>query len=221
MELPTYVTFDCYGTLVDFDLSAATLRALGSRTARIDVTAFLKDFETIRYEAILGAYVPYREVLRRSLAETMRCYGLEYRAEDGEAIIAAVPTFGPFPEVPSALEKLGEHCRLVIISNTEDVLITHNVRNIGVPFHQVITAEQARAYKPSAAIFDYTLRRLGCTPADILHVAQGFLYDVVPAHELGWRCVWINRRGQEGDGVHLPWRELQDLSGLPALLGIE
>jgi 2-haloacid dehalogenase len=123
MEQPTYLTFDCYGTLVDFDLSAATLQALGTRADGIDVTAFLKDFETFRYEAVLGEYVPYREVLRRSLAEAMELYGMEYRAEDGEAIIAAVPTFGPFPDVPLAREKLGERFRLVIISNTEDDLI--------------------------------------------------------------------------------------------------
>jgi 2-haloacid dehalogenase len=150
----------------------------------------------------------------------MRRYGLTYRPADGEALIAAVPTFGPFPDVPPALAKLAEHSRLVIISNTEDDLIAENVRRIGVPFQRVITAEQARAYKPSHAIFAYTLRELDCAPSDILHVAQGFLYDVVPTHELGWKCVWINRHGQPGDGVHRPWRALPDLTGLPALLEI-
>lgn len=219
MTPPTYLTFDCYGTLVDFSLTPATLRTLGTRVDDIDVSTFLADFTEIRYQAILGEYRPYREVLRRSLAEAMQRYGLEYQTSDGDAIIAAVPTFGPLPDVPPALEQLGERCRLVIISNTEDDLIASNVRNIGVPFHRVITAEQARAYKPARAIFDYTLRELDCTPDDILHVAQGFLYDVVPTHQMGWKCVWINRHDQPGDGVHRPWRELPDLSGLPALIG--
>jgi 2-haloacid dehalogenase len=220
MTLPTYVTFDCYGTLVDFAIAHVTRRTLGSRLDCVDVDAFLRAFETIRYEAILGPYRPYREVLRHSLAETMHRFGLAYQEEDGAAIVAAVPTFGPFPEVPSVLERIGRHCKLVIISNTEDDLIASNVRNIGVPFHRVITAEQARAYKPSPAIFAYALRTLGCSPQEILHVAQGFAYDIVPGHDLGWNRVWINRRGQAGDPAYGPYRELPDLTRLPELIGL-
>lgn len=220
MALPTYITFDCYGTLVDFDLTPATLVVLGTRVHDINPATFFNDFAELRYQAVLGDYLPYRDVLRTSLAEAMRRYGLEYQPSDGEALIAAVPTFGPFPDVPPVLQQLSEHCRLVIISNTEDDLIAENVHRIGVPFSRVITAEQARAYKPSHAVFEYTLRELDCVPGDILHVAQGFLYDVVPTQELGWKCVWINRHAQPGDGRHRPWRELPDLTGLPELLEI-
>ena len=220
MELPTYVTFDCYGTLVDFDIDAATLRVLGPRAAGIDADAFLREFEEIRYQEVLAAYRPYREVLRRSLAQAMQRFGLPYRDGDGAAIVAAVPEFGPFPEVPPALERIRRHCKIAIISNTDDDLIAGNLRKIGVPFDRVITAEQARAYKPSPVIFDYALRTLGCGPGDVLHVAQGFEYDIVPAHRLGWARVWINRYGKAGDPAYGPYRELPDLSGLPGLLGL-
>ena len=203
MALPTYVTFDCYGTLVDFDIDAVILRTLGSRAEGIDVDVFLREFEEIRYQEVLGTYRPYREVLRRSLARAMRRFGLPYR-DDGVAIVAAVPGFGPFPEVPPALERIRRHCKLAIISNTDDDLI----------------AEQARAYKPSPAIFRHALRELGCDAGDILHVAQGFRYDIVPAHDLGWARVWINRYGRPGDPNYGPYRELPDLAGLPALIGI-
>ena len=103
---------------MDFDIDAATLRALGSRAEGIDVDAFLREFEEIRYQEVLGAYRPYREVLRRSLAQAMQRYGLPYRDDDGAAIVAAVPEFGPFPEVPPALERIRRHCKLAIISNT-------------------------------------------------------------------------------------------------------
>jgi 2-haloacid dehalogenase len=221
MALPKYVTFDCYGTLVDFAIDEVTRRTLGPRLDRVDAAAFLREFEAIRYQEILGEYRPYREVLRRSLAEAMRRFDLVYREDDGAAIVAAVPAFGPFPEAPPVLDRIRRHCKIVIISNTEDDLIAANVRNIGVPFDDVITAEQARAYKPSPAIFEHTLRRLGCAPDEILHVAQGFAYDIVPAHRLGWERVWINRRGQTGDPAYGPYRELPDLSGLPELIGIE
>ena len=98
--------------------------------------------------------------------------------------------------MPPALERLRQQCKLAIITNSDDDLMARNVANIGVPIDRVITAEQAGAYKPSPVIFDYALRALGCEPEEILHVAQGFEYDIVPAHALGWRRVWINRYGK-------------------------
>jgi 2-haloacid dehalogenase len=220
MTLPKYLTFDCYGTLIDFDLDSVTLRALGPRADQIDTDAFLQAFEEIRFQEVLDLYRPYRDVLRESLALAMQRFGLSYRDEDGEAIIEAVPEFGPFPDVPAALERVGRRCKLVIISNTEDDLIQGNVRKIGVPFERVITAEQARAYKPSLAAFRYMFDQLGTDGSDVLHVAQGFSYDIVPAHQLGLARVWINRSSQPGDAAYGPYQELPDLSGLPDLLGV-
>ena len=220
MALPKYVTFDCYDTLVEFPIDDVTRRVLGSRLEKVDADAFLKEFEAIRYQEILGEYRPYREVLCRTLAEAMQRFGLAYRDEDGAAIVAAVPTWGPFPDVPPALERIRRHCGIVIISNTDDDIVASNVKKIRVPFDRVITAEQARAYKPSPAIFEHALRELGCAPDEILHVAQGFEYDIVPAHRLGWTRVWINRYGKVGDPAYGPYRELPDLSGLPDLIGV-
>jgi 2-haloacid dehalogenase len=220
MSLPKFVTFDCYGTLVKYELHKATLNALGPRLNGATQEAFFNAFHAIRYEEILGDYRPYSEVLRRSLEKAMRQFGLEYRDEDGAAIVASVPTYMPFPDVPPALERIRRHCKIVIISNAEDQLIAGNVRNIGVPFDRVITAEQARAYKPSLQVFHYALRDLGCEPGDILHVAAGFEYDIVPAHQLGWARVWINRDGEPGDKAYGPYHELPDLSGLPDLIGV-
>jgi 2-haloacid dehalogenase len=221
VDRPAYVTFDCYGTLIDFDLGPITLELLGSRAAGLDRAAFLRAFGELRFQEVLGPYLPYREVLKRSLARAMQQFGLDYHETDGETIVTAVPTFGPFPEVPSVLERIRQHCRIVIVSNSDDDLMAGNLRRIGVPFDHVITAEQARVYKPSAAMFHYLLDTLHCRPDDILHVAQGFRYDIVPTHDLGWRQVWINRRGLPGDSTHTPYRELPDLSGLPEILGIE
>ena len=221
MKVPTYVTFDCYDTLVEFPIDEVTRQTLGPRAERIDVDAFLADFEALRYRTTtFGPYRPYRDVLRDTLAQAMQEYGLLYRDEDGAALVAAVPTWGPYPDVPPALQRLRTRCKLAIITNSDDDLMAGNVRNIGVPFDHVITAEQARAYKPSPVIFDYALRTLGCAPGDLLHVAQGFEYDIVPAHRLGWARVWINRYGKAGDPAYGPYHELPDLSGLPDLVGV-
>lgn len=220
MDIPTYVTFDCYDTLMAFPIDQVTRQILGPRLDAIDVAAFLQAFEDLRYQAILGPYLPYRDVLGDSLAETMRRFGLPYDAADGQALVAASSTFGPFPEVPGVLNHLRQHCKIAIISNSDDAIIAANVRNIGVPFDRVITAEQARAYKPAPTVFDYALRELGCEARQILHVAQGFEYDIVPANALGWERVWINRYGKTGDPIYGPYHELTDLSSLPALIGI-
>lgn len=186
----------------------------------VDEAEFLRDFQVMRFQAVLEAYRPYKEVLRASLEHAMRLHGLPYRSDDGEALVAAVPTFGPFPDVPAALGRLKETYQIAIISNTDDDLIAGNVERIGVHFDYVITAEQARAYKPTRAAFEYALRVTGRTPDQVTHVAQGFEYDIIPTHGLGMRRIWVNRSGRRGSAAYMPYEEITDLSPLPALLGL-
>ncbi len=223
MSTPAVVTFDCYDTLVEFPIDAVTRQILGERAHDIAVEGFLESFEDIRFQAALGPYLPYHELLRQSLAQAMEEFGIAYDDADGDTLVAAISTFGPFPDVPPALRALRERggCKLVIITNSDDAIIAENVRRIGVPFDEVITAERARAYKPSPAIFDYALRHLNLTPEEHVHVAQGFNYDIMPAHDMGWQRVWINRYGKTGDPAYGPYHELPDLAGLPRLLGVE
>jgi 2-haloacid dehalogenase len=221
MNAPKWLTFDAYGTLIDFDLDSVILRELGERLEGVDVDEFLQACARDRFEEVLGEYRPYRDVLRSSLKRTMDRYGISYRESDGDALVAAVPTFGPFPDVPPVLERLREHCKLAIISNTEDDLIAGNMARLGAEIDRVITAEQAGAYKPSLDAFRFMLRELGCEEDEIVHIAQGFDYDIVPAAELGWRRIWINRRAIPGDPAYGPYVELPDLTGVPNVLGFE
>jgi 2-haloacid dehalogenase len=218
----TLVTFDCYGTLIDFDLNRVTRAILGDRlrTDGVDEAEFLRDFRVMRFQAVLESYRPYREVLAASLEHAMRLHGLPHRREDGDALAAAVPTFGPFPEVPAALSRLKEKYQIAIISNTDDDLIRGNVERIGVHFDFVITSEQARAYKPQRRAFEYALRIAGRTPDHVIHVAQGFEYDIIPTYGLGMRRIWINRSRRRGSSAYMPYEELRDLSPLPGLLGL-
>ena len=99
------VTFDCYGTLIDFDLNRVVRATLKDRLRidGVDEAEFLRDFRVMRFQAVLEPYRQYKEILAVSLEHVMRLHGLLYRTEDGRALVAAVPTFGPFPEVPAAL----------------------------------------------------------------------------------------------------------------------
>ena len=221
MDVPRFVTFDCYDTLVEFSIERVTAEILGSRLDGVDLDEFFPGFERLRYETTTdGPYQPYRDVLTGTLAGIMGQYGIPYRDEDGAALVAAVSTWGPYPDVPPALERLRTRCQLVIISNSDDDIIAGNVARIGVPIDHVFTAQQAGAYKPSQATFDYVLRTLGCRKEEILHVAQGFEYDIVPAIRMGWERVWINRYGKASDTSYGPYHELPDLSGVPDLLGL-
>ena len=216
------VTFDAYATLINFELAPTTLKVLADRLDLdgLDVDEFLDDFRVMRFQAVLEAYRPYHEILHSSLRNAMRLHGLEYRESDGDALVEAVPTFGPWPEVPDALRALKKKYEIAIISNTDDDLIARNVENIGVEFDYVITAQQAKAYKPDRQTFEYAFQTMDVDPSQVIHVAQGWEYDHIPTRDLGLkRRVWINRYGRRGSSDYQPYDELPDLSGLPALLG--
>jgi 2-haloacid dehalogenase len=221
VNIPKWLTFDAYGTLIDFDLSGSIVQRLGSRLDPVDTDAFLEAWALDRFEEVQGEYQPYRDVLRTSLKRTMNRFGLEYQDEDGNAIVAAVPTYGPFPDVPPVLERLRQYFKLVIITNSDDDLFAGNLERLGVPIDHVITAEQARGYKPALEVFRYTFDRIGAKPEEVVHIAQGFEYDIIPAYRLGLRKIWINRRNLAGDESFGPYEELPDLTGVPALLGVD
>jgi len=104
MKLPRFVTFDCYDTLVEFPIERVTEAILGARADRIDRSVFFADFERLRFQTTTHApYQKYRDVLSNTLAEAMRRYGLGYLDKDGNALVAAVSTWGPYPDVPQAL----------------------------------------------------------------------------------------------------------------------
>ena len=216
-------TFDAYGTLIDFRISDATRQVLADRLPvdGVDSEEFLDDFRVMRFQAVLEPYRPYREVLRSSLQCAMRLHGIPQSASDGDALAAAVPAFGPFPEVPDALrgvKSLGYE--IAIVSNSDDDLIGQNLARIGVDFDHVITAQQARAYKPSRQAFEYAYATMGVPPAQVTHVAQGWEYDLIPTRDLGLRHrIWINRYRRPGSSRYQPYDELPDLSAVPSLLG--
>ena len=217
---PKFITFDAYGTLVNFQMSPITRSLLSDRVPPDEMDEFLDDFEAYRMDEVLGAYKPYPDVIKDALRRACDRRGVEYRERDGEAVVAAVPTWGPHPDVPPALNALAEHFPLVILSNAKDDQIASNVEKLGAPFHAVYTAEQARAYKPQYRPFEYMLDMLGCGPGEILHVSASLWYDLIPAHHLRiTEKVYINR-GYEPSTPYYGYRELTDLGGLPGLLDI-
>ncbi|MDT0323191.1 haloacid dehalogenase type II [Streptomyces millisiae] len=217
---PKFISFDCYGTLTHFQMSAVTRGLYADRISEERMEDFLDDFEAYRIDEVLGAYQPYPEVITNALRRATALWDLPYRDSDAEAIVAAVPTWGPHPDVPEALAKLAEAFPLVILSNAADDQIGGNVARLGAPFHAVLTAQQARAYKPRLAAFEYMFAQLGCAPGDLLHVSSSLRYDLIPAHDLRiTNKVYLNR-GYEPSTPYYGYTEITALTELPALLGL-
>ena len=217
---PKYVTFDCYGTLTHFQMSAVTRHLFADRIPAEKIEDFLDDFEAYRIDEVLGAYKPYPQVLHDALNRATELWQVEHRHADADIIVAAVPTWGPHPDVPEALRRLAVAFPLVILSNAADDQIGHNVEKLGAPFHAVLTAEQAQAYKPRLRAFEYMLDTLDATPGEILHVSSSLRYDLIPAHDLRiTNKVYLNR-GYEPSVPYYGYHEISALTELPALLGL-
>ncbi len=217
---PTFITFDCYGTLIDWERGILTCfeQILRGKHAGVDLQAFHRHWEEVQFQLIQKEFKPYRQILRESLAQALEDFGLPYGPADGDTFAEAMPTWEPFPEVKASLASLKGRFPLVIISNTEDGILAESIRRIGLPFDQTITAEEARVYKPSWKIFEYALAKLGARPEEVLHVAFGFKYDIIPAKALGLMTVWVNRTGERNPGPVEADAEIRDLRGLPGLV---
>jgi len=217
---PRYITFDCYGTLTNFQMAETVVPLIADRVEPADVPRFVKDFRAYRIDEVLGEYKVYPQVLRDSWQRVCNRWRIQFRASDVDTIVDSVRSWGPHPDVPEALGKLAAQYPLVILSNAVDWMLKTNVEQLGVDFYRVFTAEQARAYKPRYQAFEYMLDQLNVDRSEILHVSSHIWYDVIPAHELRIRHkVYVNR-GYDPSTPYYEYAETSDLSGVPALLGL-
>ena len=218
---PTYITFDCYGTLIDFQMSRMTRTMFAERIAANRMDAFITDFSAYRFDEVLGAWQPYADVIKTALRRCCKRWGLSYNDAEGQHLYEAIPAWGPHPDVPTPLAKVAQAFPLVILSNASDQQIHHNVAKLGAPFHAVYTAEQAQAYKPRLQAFEYMIDHLGCNPADLLHVSSSLRYDHMSAYDVGIRHTVYIERGHGPSTDYYGYTTMQDLSSLPALVGLE
>ncbi|CUX66029.1 2-haloalkanoic acid dehalogenase, type II [Agrobacterium tumefaciens str. Kerr 14] len=217
---PKYITFDCYGTLTNFQMAEAARDLYGDRLEEPAMLEFIKNFAGYRLDEVMGAWKPYAEVVYNSLERTCKRNGVAFKDEDARIVYERVPTWGPHADVPAGLAKVAKEIPLVILSNAMDDQIPSNVAKLGAPFHAVYTAQQAKAYKPRFQAFEYMFDMLGCGPEDILHCSSSFRYDLMSAHDLGIKNkVWVNRR-HEPANPYYGYTEIADISGLAGVVGL-
>lgn len=223
------LSFDCYGTLIDWEsgILAALRPLLSAHGVAIDDAALLELYAGLESAAQDGRYRPYREVLGSVVLSLGERLGFKPSAEEQNSLAESIADWQPFPDTVAALEALDRRFDLVVISNIDDDLFEHSAARLGVPFRHVITAQQARSYKPSHNNFHVAFERMGRGPEGVLHVAQSLHHDIAPAQQLGLRTVWVNRRaGREGSGATVlstaePDLEVQDLGALVRLIDLD
>jgi 2-haloacid dehalogenase len=219
------ITFDCYGTLIDWEagIFSEMRPILSAHSKQIADAEILKHYSELEAEAEGGEYRPYWQVLEF----VVRGFGerLGFRPDNTE--VASLPDsvahWRPFPDTISALHKLRSKFRLAVISNIDDHMFAASARHLGVAFDEVITAQQAHAYKPSLEIFKLAERKIGANCQQWLHVGQSIYHDVIPAQSLGIATVWVNRASpRPGSGAAKaasgkPDLEVPDMSTLALL----
>ena len=216
-----YITFDCYGTLINFEMGRTIKEVFGSRLPAERADQFIKLASAFRFDEVLGPWKPYKDIICDATRRAAQLIGIDYHDTDGAQLYEAIGTWGPYPEVPAALRTLAARYPLVILSNANDQQIALNVARLGAPFERVLTAEQARAYKPRLAAFLYMFDTLGCRPDQLIHVSASIAYDHRPAADLGIATrIWVNR-GHEPAQPGIGYHEVSDLAAVPALLGIQ
>ena len=207
----TTISFDCYGTLIDWESGILpTLRAVlanhglanhglanhglanhGQSLPDADILELYGEFEA---QAESGPYQSYRNVLQSVVRAFADRFHFEASSAELRSLHESVRAWPPFPDTVPALRELQKRYRLVVISNIDDDLFAETRKHLGLEFDGVITAEQARSYKPSLNNFQMALRTFAISPDRLLHAAQSVYHDVVPARSLGISTVWVNRK---------------------------
>ncbi|SFX06845.1 haloacid dehalogenase type II [Pantoea ananatis] len=217
---PKFISFDCYGTLINFEMGPTAKGLFADRIAEQRMPAFLDSFRFYRLDEVLGDWKPFFQVVENAIQRACKAHDVEYRDSDALTLYKAVPTWQPHPHVVETLELISQHIPLVILSNSMVDLIPHSVAHLKAPFHAVYTAEAAQAYKPRAQIFEYMFDQLGCGPEQMMHCSSSFRYDLMTASDLGFMAKAFIERGHEpaleGYGVD----RLTDFRQLAGLLGL-
>ena len=190
------ITFDCYGTLIDWErgILDALQPVLAPRGIDADDDELLERYA--QHEAALEAspYMPYRDVLAEAVRALCDDLGLDLSDADARGFAVAMGEWPAFRDSAPALRRLQERFRLGVITNCDRDLFARSNRRLGVAFDWIVTAEDARAYKPSPRPFEIALETIDVPRERILHAAQSLFHDHVPAMELGLTTIWVDRR---------------------------
>ena len=211
-----WATFDCYGTLVDWNagIRRELVRLFGVARAE-ELLARYHEMEPEIQAAQPGA--SYRQVLTIALERLEVETGLSVPEGEASALARSLPHWPVFDDVPTGLARVREHgWLLAVLSNTDRDLIDASLEAIGVPFDVAIVAGEIGSYKPASRHWEVFREQTDADPAGWVHVAQSLYHDIAPATAIGLRTIWINRVGEPADPR--PTRTLPSVADLAEAL---
>jgi 2-haloacid dehalogenase len=222
------LTFDCYGTLIDWESGIwdALRPVLTAHKCPLSQEQALELYGEFESKAESEEYHEYKTILAMVLEMFAGRLGFKPSLAELQRFSVCVKEWPAFPDSARALQALHKKYKLAIISNVDDDLFIYSERKLQVKFDWIITAKQAKSYKPSLNNFHLAIERIGLPQDKILHVAQSLYHDIAPARKLGLANVWINRRhGKTGFGAtpaaHIQSDlEVPDLESLAKLTGL-
>ncbi len=216
MDHSRWATFDCYGTLVDWNggIRGQLARLISDERAGELLERYHEIEPRIQSQ---NPTLRYRDVMAQGLAELARENGVTLAHDQEDALAQSLPEWPVFDDVRPALRQASDRgWKLALLSNTDRDLIEASMRSLGVPFELAIVASEVGSYKPAHGHWEAFTNATAADPKRHVHVAQSHFHDVVPATELGLPTVWINRLGEQGDPA--PTRQLPTLAGLADVL---
>jgi 2-haloacid dehalogenase len=217
---PRFVTFDMNGTLIKFAINDAICEVLGDRLPSEIADEYLQLCKAYRIDECMGDYQPFDQIVAHSMERASHWVGLEYRERDARAVYEIVPTWGPYPGVTEALNRLAEEVPLVIITNSDTAHADRLSKNLQATFHDVISAEEMGVYKPRLGAFEHMFKKLGVMPGELVHVSASPMYDLRSAAVMGIRNKVYVDRGFEHDEHWLGYERITDIADLPVLFGL-
>ncbi len=191
-----WLSFDCYGTLINWEQGIlGYLRPLlQRRSCKISDDELLNLYSEFEPREQAGQYRLYREVLESVIRDFARELHFDVSEAEASGLAESIHNWQPFADTVAGLRRLHSRYKLAILSNIDDDLFAWSAAKLEVPFDCVVTAQQARSYKPSLRNFETLLERIAVPREHLLHVAESLYHDVAPARSLGIATVWVNRR---------------------------
>src|SRR6202165_5540811 len=208
-----WLTFDCFGTLIDWRHG---IRTTGELLFPGRGAEFLDSYATIEAEVETeGSFRRYRAVLTETVRRVARRLALDLKPDDATALVSTIPYWPPFGDVGPALSELRkEGWKFALLTNCDRDIVALTQRRLPVPFDAVVTAEDVSAYKPNPAHFLLFQSTFGASADVWIHVAQSYFHDIKPTRELGITRVWVNRQGEKDDPP-LADKVVKNLTELP------
>jgi 2-haloalkanoic acid dehalogenase type II len=220
---PKLITFDTYGTLIDWDTALRNyLQSLfDARHLRIDVGSFYSSwYYGHALPALSADFMLYRDLLKTTVRRALADVEVTVEEHELDALGDVMAAAEPFSDTVEVLTELRQHAPLATISNSQKDILDASARRMGDPFTHQITGEVVRAYKPARALFDLVHERAEVQPHETVHIAQSQYVDLPRSVPMGIPTIWINRQSQILRPEHpAPTLELPDLRDVPRILG--